>query len=150
MGIASKIARGIAKKVIKKKPTSTKTKKIKPKSSFWKAASKSLNKTQLKELQRKQKEGSDFARFDYVKVPKKAYTDEDKYEKMMRSGKKLTDAQLKSYSRAVKLTTDYMAEIDGRQYVSRSIRDREKGTVAHALDEMDWLPKKYRSLYKKK
>ena len=69
---------------------------------------------------------------------------------MMRSGKKLTDAQLKSYSRAVKLTTDYMAEIDGRQYVSRSIRDREKGTVAHALDEMDWLPKKYRSLYKKK
>ena len=140
MGIASKIARGIAKKVIKKKkPTSTKTKKIKP-----------LNKTQLKEQQRKQKEGSDFARFDYVKVPKKAYTDEEKYEKMMRSGKKLTDAQLKSYSRAVKLTTDYMAEIDGRQYVSRSIRDREKGTVAHALDEMDWLPKKYRSLYKKK
>ena len=140
MGIASKIARGIAKKVIKKKkPTSTKTKKIKP-----------LNKTQLKALQRKQKESSDFARFDYVKVPKKAYTDEDKYEKMMRSGKKLTDAQLKSYSRAVKLTTDYMAEIDGRQYVSRSIRDREKGTVAHALDEMDWLPKKYRSLYKKK
>ena len=140
MGIASKIARGIAKKVIKKKkPTSTKTKKIKP-----------LNKTQLKELQRKQKEGSDFARFDYVKVPKKAYTDEEKYEKMMRSGKKLTDAQLKSYSRAVKLTTDYMAEIDGRQYISRSIRDREKGTVAHALDEMDWLPKKYRSLYKKK
>ena len=139
MGIASKIARGIAKKVIKKKPTSTKTKKIKP-----------LNKTQLKALQRKQKESSDFARFDYVKVPKKAYTDEEKYEKMMRSGKKLTDAQLKSYSRAVKLTTDYMAEIDGRQYVSRSIRDREKGTVAHALDEMDWLPKKYRSLYKKK
>ena len=140
MGIASKIARGIAKKVIKKKkPTSTKTKKIKP-----------LNKTQLKALQRKQKESSDFARFDYVKVPKKAYTDEDKYEKMMRSGKKLSDAQLKAYSRAVKLTTDYMAEIDGRQYVSRSIRDREKGTVAHALDEMDWLPKKYRSLYKKK
>ena len=140
MGIASKIARGIAKKVIKKKkPTSTKTKKIKP-----------LNKTQLKALQRKQKESSDFARFDYVKVPKKAYTDEDKYEKMMRSGKKLSDAQLKAYSRAVKLTTDYMAEIDGRQYISRSIRDREKGTVAHALDEMDWLPKKYRSLYKKK
>ena len=86
---------------------------------------KPLNKTQLKALQRKQKESSDFARFDYVKVPKKAYTDEDKYEKMMRSGKKLSDAQLKAYSRAVKLTTDYMAEIDGRQYISRSIRDRE-------------------------
>tara|TARA_R100001082_G_scaffold105265_1_gene77221 strand:+ start:849 stop:1274 length:426 start_codon:yes stop_codon:yes gene_type:complete len=141
MGIISKLVRKGTKKVTKKKTT------VKKKTT---AKAKPLNKTQLKALQRKLKESSDFARFDYVKVPKKAYTDEEKYEKMMRSGKKLTDAQLKSYSRAIKLNNEYMTEIDGREYVSRSIRDREKGTVAHALSEMDFLPKKYLDLYKKK
>ena len=88
---------------------------------------------------------------DYVTIPKKAYTDEEKYDKMMRSGKKLTDAQLKAYSKAVKFTVDNMIEIDGRQYVTRKAKQNLKGTVAHALDEMsDFLPKKYLDLYKKK
>ena len=91
----------------------------------------------------------------YVTPPKekemKAYTDEEKYDKMMRSGKKLTDAQLKAYSKAVKFTVDNMIEIDGRQYVTRKAKQTLKGTVAHALDEMsDFLPKKYLDLYKKK
>jgi len=91
------------------------------------------------------------AKSDYVTIPKKAYTDEEKYDKMMRSGKKLTDAQLKAYSKAVKFTVDNMIEIDGRQYVTRKAKQKLKGTVAHALDEMsDFLPKKYLNLYKKK
>tara|TARA_Y100001937_G_scaffold5138_1_gene6802 strand:- start:763 stop:1272 length:510 start_codon:yes stop_codon:yes gene_type:complete len=87
---------------------------------------------------------------DYVKVPEKYYRDEDKYEKMMRAGKKLSDVQLKAYSKAIKFTIDNMAEIDGRQYVTRKAKDTIKGTVSHALKEMDFLPKKYLDLYKKR
>tara|TARA_B100000073_G_scaffold91752_1_gene72598 strand:+ start:603 stop:1103 length:501 start_codon:yes stop_codon:yes gene_type:complete len=127
---------------------------------------KPLTKTQLKALEKKHRESSDKVRFahlnkkktttakpksDYVIIPKKAYTDEEKYNKMMRSGKKLTDAQLKAYSKAVKFTVDNMIEIQGRQYVTRKAKQTLKGTVAHALDEMrDFLPKKYLDLYKKK
>tara|TARA_B100001113_G_C21036936_1_gene590569 strand:- start:58 stop:537 length:480 start_codon:yes stop_codon:yes gene_type:complete len=119
---------------------------------------KPLTKTQLKALERKQRESSDKVRFahlnpksDYAIIPKKAYTDEEKYDKMMRSGKKLTNAQLKAYSKAVKFTVDNMIEIQGRQYVTRKAKQTLKGTVAHALDEMsDFLPKKYLDLYKKK
>ena len=87
---------------------------------------------------------------DYVKDPEKYYRDEDKYEKMMRAGKKLSDVQLKAYSKAIKFTIDNMAEIDGRQYVTRKAKDTIKGTVSHALKEMDFLPKKYLDLYKKR
>jgi len=127
MGIASKLARVIAKKVIKKKPTKKVIKK--------KPTKKVIKKKPI---------------IDYVTVPKKAYVDEEKYENMMSKGIKLTDAQLKAYSKAIKLTVDNMSEIDGRQYVTRNIRDNVKGTIEHALDEMDFLPKKYRDLYKKK
>ena len=87
---------------------------------------------------------------DYVKVPEKYYRDEDKYEKMMMAGKKLSDVQLKAYSKAIKFTIDNMAEIDGRQYVTRKAKDTIKGTVSHALREMDFLPKEYLDLYKKR
>jgi|TARA_R100000479_G_C6272538_1_gene160048 hypothetical protein len=88
---------------------------------------------------------------DYVMVSNKFYKDEEKFENMARAGKKLTDAQLKRYSKAVKMTTDYAAEIDGTMYNTRNHRDKVQGTVAHALDDLkSYLPKKYMDLYKKK
>tara|TARA_A100001391_G_scaffold200697_1_gene185826 strand:- start:358 stop:861 length:504 start_codon:yes stop_codon:yes gene_type:complete len=167
MAILSKIARKIAKKAIKKKPASTKTKsKLTPKKKTGSSGvnvkgpitrgKKELRKIIGKPLNTKAekvvgKRTTAKAKSDYVTIPKKAYTDEEKYDKMMRSGKKLTDAQLKAYSKAVKFTVDNMIEIDGRQYVTRKAKQTLKGTVAHALDEMsDFLPKKYLDLYKKK
>ena len=88
---------------------------------------------------------------DWVRTSIKFYRDEEKYENMVRAGKKLTDAQLKKYSKAVKMTTDYAAEIDGTFYNTRSHRDKMKGTVEHALDDLkSFAPKKYIDLYKKK
>ena len=88
---------------------------------------------------------------NYVIVSNKFYKDEEKFENMARAGKKLTDAQLKRYSKAVKMTTDYAAEIDGTMYNTRNHRDKVQGTVAHALDDLkSYLPKKYMDLYKKR
>tara|TARA_R100000231_G_C5255712_1_gene144130 strand:+ start:144 stop:614 length:471 start_codon:yes stop_codon:yes gene_type:complete len=151
------LIKATAKKVIKKKKPSPNINK------------KNLKKKSKIELKTKPKNGNVFAppeatvnkranvlkkykanKIDWVKVPEKYYRDEDKYESMMMAGKKLSDVQLKAYSKAIKFTTDNMAEIDGRQYVTRKARDNIKGTVNHALKEMDFLPKEYLALYKKK
>jgi len=88
---------------------------------------------------------------DWVRTSIKFYRDEEKYNDMARAGKKLTDAQLKKYSKAIKMTTEYAAEIDGTFYNTRNHRDKMKGTVEHALDDLkDFAPKKYMDLYKKK
>ena len=88
---------------------------------------------------------------DWVRTSIKFYRDEEKYNDMARAGKKLTDAQLKKYSKAIKMTTEYAAEIDGTFYNTRNHRDKMKGTVEHALDDLkDFVPKKYMDLYKKK
>lgn len=112
---------------------------------------KALIKATAKKVIKKKKPSPNINRkIDWVKVPEKYYRDEDKYESMMMAGKKLSDVQLKAYSKAIKFTTDNMAEIDGRQYVTRKVKDNIKGTVNHALKEMDFLPKEYLALYKKK
>ena len=88
---------------------------------------------------------------DWVRTSIKFYRDEEKYNDMARAGKKLTEAQLKKYSKAIKMTTEYAAEIDGTFYNTRNHRDKMKGTVEHALDDLkDFVPKKYMDLYKKK
>ena len=88
---------------------------------------------------------------DWVRTSIKFYRDEEKYGDMARAGKKLSEAQLKKYSKAIKMTTEYAAEIDGTFYNTRNHRDKMKGTVGHALDDLkDFVPKKYMDLYKKK
>ena len=87
---------------------------------------------------------------NYVKVPMQAFKDEEKYEQMMRDGKKLSDTQLKAYSKAVKLTTDKVQIIDDIPYVTRTTKDKTVGTVSHALNNMDFLSKSYLNLYKQK
>ena len=56
----------------------------------------------------------------------------------------------KAYSKAIKFTTDELAYIDDRAYVTRKARDNISGTVKHALESIDYFgaPKKYLNLYK--
>jgi vancomycin resistance protein YoaR len=131
-GIGSFIGKKVAKKVVKKV-----AKKVAPKK---------------KVVETKPKKKTTNNQSMWVKVPNKYFKDEEKYEAMIDSGKKLSDAQLKAYSKAIKFTTDELAYIDDRAYVTRKARDNISGTVKHALESMDYFgaPKKYLSLYKSK
>ena len=50
----------------------------------------------------------------------------------------------------MKLTTDKVQIIDDIPYVTRTTKDKTVGTVSHALNNMDFLPKSYLNLYKQK
>jgi len=157
--IRAGIKKGLKKSTTKKKVTA-KSKTIKPRSPAKKAAirytpggkGKSAKANPVGQMGlRKKKVVTKQNPDDWVRTSIKFYRDEEKYNDMARAGKKLTDAQLKKYSKAIKMTTEYAAEIDGTFYNTRNHRDKMKGTVEHALDDLkDFVPKKYMDLYKKK
>ena len=151
----------VLKKLIKKSVKKVAPKKRKTKAERQVSRYKKLGEPLTHPERRKKSHDAKIKSGMYTKVPNKYFDDELKYDRMISSGKKLSDAQLKAYSKAVKVTSIPFKNkhyLNNDTYVTRGTMDTTPGTKKHALETIKRfseygflkIPKKYLDLYKRK